>query len=371
MKDYKTDVTIVLPSLNPDEKFMGVVQGLVEAGFRDVVIVNDGSSPEKLCWFEQAAAYDCCTVLTHEVNKGKGRALKTAFAYVSENRPHSQGVVTIDGDGQHLVEDIINCAKAMLEHEDKVIMGCRDFNAPGIPARSRGGNKFTSGLFLIGCGIRLSDTQTGLRAIPKQYLDRFCEIQGERFEYETNMLLMMKRWGIQFQEVLIATVYEGDNEGSHFRPIVDSYKIMKLIFGFMLSSFFGYILSAGSSCLIDLGVYFLMLKVIPDTFRLSILPGEATQIWAATIIARLVSSFYNFNVNRKVVFGCTDDYKKTMVRYYLLCVVQMLISACLVSLIKQGLPGGDFVSTVVKGCVDTGLFFVSYQIQKRWVFKNK
>jgi len=51
--------------------------------------------------------------------------------------------------------------------------------------------------------------------------------------------------------------------------------------------------------------------------------------------------------------------------------VQMLISACLVSLIKQGLPGGDFVSTVVKGCVDTGLFFVSYQIQKRWVFKNK
>lgn len=371
MKDYRTDVTIVLPSLNPDEKFLGVVQGLVEAGFRDVVIVNDGSAADHLCWFEKAAAYEQCTVLTHEVNKGKGRALKTAFAYISEHRPDSQGVVTIDGDGQHLIEDIINCAKVMLEREDKVILGCRDFNAPGIPARSRGGNKFTSGLFLVGCGIRLSDTQTGLRAIPKQYLDRFCEIKGERFEYETNMLLMMKRWGIVFEEVLIATVYEGDNEGSHFRPIVDSFKIMKLIFGFMLSSFFGFVLSSCTSCLLDLGVYYVALTLIPDTVYLNLLPGERTQIWVATIIARVISSFYNFNVNRKVVFDCREDYKQTMVRYYCLCVVQMLVSAGLVSLIKSAIPGGNIVSTIVKGFVDTGLFFISYQIQKKWVFKNK
>ncbi len=365
MKDYKTDVTIVLPSLNPDEKFLGVVQGLVEAGFRDVVIVNDGSDPDRLCWFERAAAYEQCTVLTHEVNKGKGRALKTAFAYVHANRPDSRGVVTIDGDGQHLIEDIVNCAKAMLQHGDKVVLGCRDFNAPGIPARSRGGNKFTSALFLVGCGIRLSDTQTGLRAIPKQYLEQFCEIGGERFEYETNMLLLMKRWGIAFEEVLIATVYEGNNEGSHFRPIVDSFKIMKLIFGFMMSSFFGFLVSSGSSCLIDLGVYYVMLRLIPDTVALS------SQILAATIVARVISSFYNFNVNRKMVFGSTADYKQTMARYYLLCVVQMLVSAGLVSVAKGFIPGGDGVSTLIKGIVDTGLFFVSYQIQKRWVFKNQ
>lgn len=359
MSDYKTDVTIVLPSLNPDEKFLSVVQGLAEAGFRDVVIVNDGSDADHLTWFEQAAAYECCTVLTHEVNKGKGRALKTAFAYISENRPDTQGVVTIDGDGQHLLEDIINCARVMLERGDKVILGCRDFNAPGIPARSRGGNKFTSGLFLIGCGIRLSDTQTGLRAIPKQYLSEFCRVKGERFEYETNMLLQMKRSGIEFEEVLIATVYEGDNEGSHFRPIVDSYKIMKLIFSFMLGTFFRYIISAGTSFVLDLGIYYLALRF-----------GNVS-ILTATVIARVISSFYNFNVNRKVVFDCRDDYKATMVRYYALCVVQMLVSAGLVTGVKSAIPGGAGVATAVKGVVDTCLFFVSYRIQKRWVFKNK
>lgn len=353
MSNYKTDVTIILPSLNPDEKFYGVVNELVEAGFQDIVIVNDGSDPDHMVWFQKVSAYEQCTVLNHEVNKGKGRALKTAFTFVNAHRPHSKGVVTIDGDGQHLTKDIIACAEAMLEKENKVIMGCRDFSLPDIPARSRGGNKFTSMLFLIGCGIRLSDTQTGLRAIPKQYLAAFSEIKGERFEYETNMLLMMKRMGIEFEEVGIETVYEGDNEGSHFRPIVDSLKIMKLIFVFMLSGV--------TSSLLDMGIFYLALKVVPD--------GKYA-IFAATIIARALSSFYNFNVNRKVVFGEAADYKQTLVRYYCLCVVQTFCSATLVSLVKSVVPGGDFVSTLIKFLVDTLLFFASFTIQREWVFKK-
>ena len=358
MSNYKTDVTIVLPSLNPDEKFLGVVKGLVEEGFADIVIVNDGSDADHVTWFEQAAAMPGTHVLVHEVNKGKGRALKDAFAFVAEHRPNSKGVVTIDGDGQHLRKDIVACAKVMLEHEDKVIMGCRDFNAPDIPARSRGGNKFTSRLFKYGCGIVLSDTQTGLRAIPKQYLKEFCDIKGERFEYETNMLLQMKRKGIEFVEVSIATVYEGENEGSHFHPLVDSYKIMKLIFIHMLGTFFRYMISAGTSFVLDLGIYYLALQF-----------GKVS-ILAATVIARVISSFYNFNMNRKLVFKSEEGYGKTMVRYYALCVVQMLVSAGLVTLVKGFIPGGAGVATVIKAVVDTCLFVISYQIQKHWVFKK-
>ena len=359
MTNYKTDVTVVLPSLNPDEKFLRVVQGLVGAGFADIVIVNDGSDADHVTWFEQAAAMPGTHVLTHPVNMGKGRALKDAFAFVAENRPNSRGVVTIDGDGQHLLQDIIACAEEMLKLEDKVIMGCRDFNAPDIPARSRGGNKFTSRLFKYGCGIILSDTQTGLRAIPKQYLETFCEIKGERFEYETNMLLQMKRLGIEFVEVSIATVYEGENEGSHFRPIVDSYKIMKLIFMYMLGTFFRYMISAGTSFVLDLGIYYLALQF-----------GHVS-IAVATVIARVISSFYNFNLNRKMVFKSEEGYGTTMVRYYALCVVQMLASAGLTTLVKSFVPGGAGIATLCKACVDTFLFVISYQIQKRWVFKNK
>lgn len=354
MANVQTDVTIVLPSLDPDEKFLAVVDGLIRAGFTDIVIVDDGSKPENRHYFETAAANPACTVLTHEVNKGKGRALKTAFAYIAQNRPDSQGAVTIDGDGQHLTKDIIACGQALLDQPDKVILGCRDFNAPQVPPKSRSGNKFTSALFLIGCGIRLSDTQTGLRAIPKQYLLPFCGIKGERFEYETNMLLMMKRRGIGFVEVPIETVYDGMNEGTHFRPIVDSFKIMKLIFVFMASSL--------SSSLLDLLVFYGAMRL---------LPAGKYAILAATVIARAVSSFYNFNLNKKVVFGAGGDYQKTMVRYYCLCIPQMLISALLVSLLNKWVVGSALVTTGLKFLVDTVLFFISFTIQREWVFKEK
>ena len=130
------DVTIVLPSLNPDEKLNSVVDGLIEQGFTDIVIVNDGSNEAHLAPFEKAALHPEVTVLTHEVNKGKGRGLKTAFEFVLENRPDSKGVVTVDGDGQHTSHDILSCAERMIAEKDKVVLGCRDFDSPGVPPKA-------------------------------------------------------------------------------------------------------------------------------------------------------------------------------------------------------------------------------------------
>ena len=103
-------VTIVLPSLDPDEKLNMVVQGLLAEGFHDIVIVNDGSDADHLAPFEEAAKHPEVTVLTHEVNKGKGRALKTAFSYILERGKTCLGVVTVDGDNQHKAKDIKACA---------------------------------------------------------------------------------------------------------------------------------------------------------------------------------------------------------------------------------------------------------------------
>lgn len=353
MATAQTDLTIVLPSLDPDETFLKVVEGLIQAGFTDIVIVDDGSNPENQHFFRRAEQFSACTVLTHEVNRGKGRALKTAFAYIANTRPNSKGAITIDGDGQHLTKDIIACGETMLAQPEQVILGCRNFNAPQVPPKSRSGNKFTSALFLLGCGIRLSDTQTGLRAIPKQYLLSFCDIKGERFEYETNMLLMMKRRGIGFVEVPIETVYDGMNEGSHFRPVVDSLKIMKLIFVFIISSL--------SSSALDLLAFYAAMRLLPA--------GKYT-ILASTVIARIISSFYNFNMNKKVVFGSGGNYKRSMLRYYCLCIPQMLLSALLVSLLNKWAVGSALAATGLKFLVDTVLFFISFTIQREWVFKD-
>ena len=351
------NLAIVLPSLNPDEKFADVIKGLLENGFEKIVIVDDGSDEAHQHWFNEAEENAQCTVLHHGINKGKGRALKTAFEYIIENLPDIKGVVTIDGDGQHLTYDIIACGNRMLAEGENVVLGCRDFNQPGIPARSVAGNKTTSRMFRLCYGIKLSDTQTGLRAIPAKYLPFFCRIDGERFEYETNMLLNMKRKGIAFSEQPIDTVYEDENVRSHYNPIKDSLRIFKVMIKFMLSS--------AASTIIDLGVFYLVMKLFGMKF------GAYAEL-AATAIARASSSFINFNANNKMVFENEGHYKRALVRYYCLCVPQMLISAGLVtainSLFANSLP---IVATVIKFAVDTCLFFISYGIQREWVFSQK
>ena len=222
-------VAVILPSLDPDAKFSGVVDGLVDSGFQHIVIVDDGSDAEHQRFFEEAARHPQCTVLHHGVNKGKGRALKTAFEHVRRELPELEGVITIDGDGQHLLPDIVACAERMLAEGDKVVLGCRDFDAPGVPPRSVAGNKTTNRLFKLFYGITISDTQTGLRVIPGRFLDRFCEMEGERFEYETNMLLQMKKQHIVFVEQPIATVYDPEDYSSHYNALKDSWRILKIM----------------------------------------------------------------------------------------------------------------------------------------------
>ncbi|MGN0505006.1 MAG: glycosyltransferase [Lachnospiraceae bacterium] len=350
------NITIVLPSLNPDHKLIDVVDGVLAQGFSDIVIVNDGSDEQHMEPFRQLESYPSCTILTHEVNKGKGRALKTAFAYCLANRPDSSGVITIDGDNQHHPEDIVACAKAMLEQKTCVILGVRDFSLPDVPAKSRLGNTLTKTVFRIACGIKISDTQTGLRAIPSCYLKDMLHMDGERFEYETNMLLEMKSRHIPFSEVPIRTIYIEENASSHFHPIRDSIKIYRVIFKFLLSS--------GASSLLDLGVFFLLVFLFG---RLGI--HENAAIFIATLGARLISSLFNYKVNQKLVFSSAE--KGSLPRYYLLCGIQLCISAAAVSLLSSLFTAGSFLKTVCKAVVDTILFFISFRIQKEWVFKRR
>ena len=229
-KSCKECLAIILPSLDPDKKFDRVVEELVDCGFAHIVIVDDGTGPEGQVHFEKAAALPGCTVLHHEGNKGKGRALKTAFRHVLEELPDAKGVITIDGDGQHLTRDIVACGERMLKEGNKVILGCRDFDLPGVPPRSVAGNKTTSRMFRLFYGIRLSDTQTGLRAIPRDFLADCIRIEGERFEYETNMLLKMKKRGILFLEQPITTVYDPEDYSSHYNALKDSWRIFRVMF---------------------------------------------------------------------------------------------------------------------------------------------
>lgn len=353
------NAVVILPSLNPDEKMVDTVRRLLAEGFRDIVVVDDGSKEECKHFFAEADAYPEVTVLTHEVNRGKGRAMKTAFEYVLKNRRDVSGVVTVDGDGQHLPKDIRNCVKRMEELGDRVVLGVRDFSNPLVPPRSRFGNNLTRGIFRLFLGIRISDTQTGLRAIPFRYLEMMLTVEGERYEYETNQLIVLKKKGILLDEVVIETIYIDDNQSSHFHPIRDSLKIYGVIFRYLASSLLSF--------LIDI-VLFTILNIFLGATSL----GSKLRLFLATGGARTVSSFANYSMNRKLVFRSEGPMGRSLVRYYTLCVLQAFASYILVYLLAEqvlGLTEG-ILESAVKFLVDITLFFVSYQIQKHWVFKK-
>ncbi len=223
------DITIIIPSLSPDEKLLKLVKELNKLDFKDIIIVNDGSKKEFDKYFEELSLNKTCHILYHKVNKGKGAALKTAYKYIIENRPKTKAVATIDADGQHLPKDVKRCIEYMLTKEGNVVFGVRDFNEDNIPFRSRFGNKVTAFVFRVLCKMKLSDTQTGLRIIPAIYLKDMLKVEGERFEYETNILIYISKNKIPYSEVKIDTVYIENNRTSHFRPIKDSMKIYKVI----------------------------------------------------------------------------------------------------------------------------------------------
>ncbi len=360
--ENRLSVTAVVPSLNPTRQLVKTVEGLLAVGFTGVVLVNDGSAPEALSYFEEAARSPKVTLLTHPANQGKGAAMKTAFTWLLENRPRGAGVVTVDGDGQHHPEDALACARAMLA-EEKVILGCRDFSRPEVPSRSRMGNRITGAVFKLFCGMDISDTQTGLRAIPARYLEELSSVAGERYEYETNMLLALKDRHIPYGGVPIRTIYLEDNRSSHFHIIRDSWRIYKLI----LAHFFRYAFSSLASAAADTGLFALLSLLLAG-----LLTGTALNA-AATLGARLLSSLLNFSLNRWVVFKGGGPLGRSLARYYALALPMLLAQFLLTEGAFQTAhvtDGQTVLRAVIYTAVMAVLFMGSYVIQHRWVFTS-
>ena len=170
------------------------------------------------------------------------------------------------------------------------------------------------------------------------------------------MLLELRQSNIGFVEVPIQTVYIEENASTHFNPIKDSIKIYGVIFKFLFSSF--------ASSLIDLAIFTiieaLLLGRVDDSLR----------IFSATAGARVISSLFNYTFNRKAVFKSSESIKGSIVKYYILCVLQLCVSYMLVYAVTSILSLGSVMTVVAKAIIDTILFAISFQIQRRWVFKN-
>ncbi len=337
---------VVIPAYKPSEAFgdfLGYLKS--QGGFTDIVVVDDGSGEEYEEIFRAAEDLPGVVVLRHYINLGKGRALKTAFNYcLAPAHEKSGGVITADADGQHKVQDIVNIGRALEEAPEDLILGCRTFDSRRIPFRSRFGNKVSKLVYRWLCGITVSDTQTGLRGVPCSFLGECCRIEGERYEYETNMLLKAREQERNITEVPIETVYEDNNAASHFNPLKDSMKIYSVILKYSLSS---------------------IVSVAIDYLVFSYLYSNGLFLLAATYIARICSALVNFRINRNIVFKYKGNLGIQLVKYFLLVLLSGTLSGISISLLKQllGLP-----AVAIKAVVELVLYFINFYVQRIWVF---
>lgn len=336
-------IPILIPVYEPDKQLPDLIDRLIESGATNIIIVDDGSGPEFREIFNQIKENKYCHLCTHAVNLGKGRAIKTGLNFALSNYSELSGIVTADADGQHLTEDILKVQKKLFEYPENLIIGCRSFSEK-IPFRSKLGNELTKRVFHLLTGIKVSDTQTGLRGIPVRYIPECLKMDGEKYEYEINMLASSGKNGISLTEVPIETIYIDQNRSSHFNPVLDSIKIYFVLFRFLLSSL--------STSLIDF-IVFIICSV------------SGMNILFSTIIARIIAGNYNFVVNRKVVFRSHSNVIGSFIKYWLLVLLLGCLSYLGITTLVNYLNLNVLIS---KALIETLLFFISFAAQRNLVF---
>lgn len=352
------DIAILIPAYNPTIDLIEIVDNLVKRDFK-VIVVNDGSNNESIDIFNKLNKN--IILLKHEQNMGKGQALKTGFEYIINNIS-CIGVITVDADGQHILKDIIKVVENLSGNENSIILGSR-LDTDKMLFRSKLGNCLTRIVFKFATKTDVFDTQTGLRGIPFKYLKDLLTIEGQRYEYEINMLLYCTQNSFKIKEIPIETIYLNNNKSSSFNVIKDSFKIYKCILK-NSNCFTGilYTLSAIISFFIDFLLLITIYKCVKSSF------SEDISLLISVVFARAVSSLFNFLFNRNIVFRDKSNILISFIKYYLLVIFVLIVNYILLDILAVKF---SFNLKLSKLLVELIIFINNYIIQKLFIFKNR
>lgn len=273
-----SDSVIVIPAYQPSRGLFDLVGDLRSRSEFPVIVIDDGSGAGFADLFREVAAIPAVTVVRNAVNLGKGAALKNGFNQALLAFPESRFLITADADGQHLPDDILAVANAA--SADALVLGARDFKSD-VPLRSKFGNLVSRYVYRLLTGLYLTDTQTGLRSIPRRLAELCLSIRSNRYEFETEQIIAARGAGFEFREVPIRTVYIDANRGSHFNPILDSFRIYFVLLRYAFSSI--------ATALADFIVFYA-------------LTADGMSLYAANMSARAVALWIQFMLLKKYVF---------------------------------------------------------------------
>lgn len=341
------DRIVIIPAYNPDEKLEKLVE---ENCFleNEVIVIDDGSDNQFQKIFWNIEKY--CIVLHHNKNKGKGAAIKTALNYIKDELPHCNVIGIMDADGQHLTEDMEYLMNEAANNAKSLVVGARRIDQK-MPWKSRFGNKITRGVFHLITGVTLSDTQSGLRAFSRDLLETFLNVYGDRYEYETNVLLMCAKKNIPIHEFSIHTIYhDKENSCSHFRKFRDSVRIYKDLLKFALFSLTGF-----------------AIDYILFTIFAVLLPKTAMALTLGNISARIVSGYYNYRMNCRFVFHQHETMRTTVEYIGLASAILFANSIILNSFVFLI----DMPIYIAKILTELMMFLISWMIQNKVIFLVK
>ena len=335
---------ILIPAYKPDDKLVALTDQLLTHDDLKLVVVDDGSGEAFRPVFE--ALDKRVTLISYPDNKGKGGALKTGIRYIMDHMPECERLVTADADGQHRYADIRRVLDKSEEMPGALVLGSRAFDGD-VPLRSRFGNAMTRQVFAIASGVKVRDTQSGLRGFDRDGMRLFVDVPGDRYEYEINMLLTAARAEMPIYEVTIETVYLNDNESSHFNPLKDSLRIYACILKFACSS------------LICFGIDYVLFQLLRTFIPLT---------WVSNLLARIVSASVNFMLNKKLVFKGNEKTLPAVLKYAALAVFIYLIDTAILALLYEKLGWSRYVVKIISGVLG---YLISFPVQGRIVYRKQ
>ena len=312
------DIVVLIPVYDPNEEIMDTFLEKLIKKFENIVFINDGCSEKHDKYMKKLAKK--YPVVKHNVNLGKGRGLKNGINYILNNYPDAKVIVTADCDGQHSVKDIKKCGDVAKKNMDSLVLGVRDFSDKNVPTRSKFGNVITRNVLYSFVGQKVSDTQTGLRAMSLDIAKNLIAVSGERYEYETNVLIETKLKNIPIKEVVIETIYINDNETSHFNPVKDSIRVYRLFASYILFTLLAYIIET-----------VIFAKVYDINSALYVIP---LFLLLSKIVSCIIKMIFNNHVNLKYV------------------IINYVISAIILSLVKSHI-------ILIKVIIDIIMFILS------------
>jgi len=220
LAQIRSQTVAVIPAYH-DEKHIGDIVRRTGQQLDHVLVIDDGSNDGTAQRARDAGA----EVIVHSQNRGKGEAIKTGLRQCLAREV--TWLILLDSDGQHLPEEIERFLSAAASATQPMLfVGNRMDNASAMPFIRRVVNRYMSRRISHLCGQRIPDTQCGFRMLHQQLIPELLG-GGDRFDYDTEVLIIASRKRYRIEPVPITTVYS--DQVSNIHPVRDAIRFFKLM----------------------------------------------------------------------------------------------------------------------------------------------